>query len=113
MAGTPITISQALSWKKTLAERHNELVGLRNQNAVQETRFYGANVDKERVINPLYDVVALDKLISNLAREIRNLDEAVKTTNAATNVANYERDDDILGELTAAKAMPPMSGKIG
>src|SRR5437773_2351856 len=99
-----ITISQALSWRKTLTERHSELVNLRNQNAQQETRFYGANVDKERVFNPLYDVVQLDKLVSNLAREIRTLDEAIKATNVATNVLNYERKDEILGELTAAKA---------
>lgn len=97
-----ITISQALSWRKTLETRHNELVSLRNQNSIQETRFYGANTDREKIINPLYDVVALDKLVSNLAKEIRNLDEAVKQTNATTNVTAYNRNDDVLGELTAA-----------
>lgn len=105
-----ITISQALSWRKTLEARHNELVSLRNQNANEETRFYGANVDKERVIRPLYDVVALDKLISNLAKEVRNLDEAVKATNAAVNVTGYDRNDDILGEVTAAPA--PVASKV-
>lgn len=101
----PISISQALSWRKTLQDRHNELVNLRNSNAVKETRFYGANVEKERIIEPLYDMVALDKLVSNVAREIRLLDEAIKETNQTTTVKGYDRDDLVLGELTA-KAIP-------
>jgi hypothetical protein len=96
----PISISDALAWRKTLNERHDELVVLRNKNAAEETRYYGANVDKERVLKPLYDVVALDKLVTQVAREIRKLDEAVRATNQKTKVANYERDDDVLGELT-------------
>jgi hypothetical protein len=99
----PITISMALSWRKTLAERHGELVGLRNQNSVRETRYYGANVDKERVVEPLYDTVELDRTITAVAREIRNLDEAVKNTNQLTQVKDYERDDAVLGELVPVK----------
>lgn len=98
----PISISVALSWRKTLSERHQELVSLRNQNSIQETRYYGANVDKERVIAPLYNVVELDKAVTRIAREIRLLDEAVKATNQATTVQGYERDDSVLGELVAA-----------
>jgi len=99
----PITISTALSWRKTLSERHNELVSLRNQNAQQETRYYGANVDKERVIEPLYDVVELDNPVTSIAREVRLLDEAIKATNQVTEVKGYERNDDVLGTLVAAK----------
>lgn len=84
-------------------ERHSELVALRNTNAVRETRYYGANVDKERVIDPLYDVVELDNLTTKIAREIRLLDEAVKATNQNTKVEAYERDDEVLGSLVAAK----------
>ena|SRR5258708_6786150 len=98
-----ISLSVAMSWRKTLQDRHNELVQLRNQNSVQETRFYGANVDKERVIEPRYDVVALDNLVTNVAKEIRKLDEAIKNTNMATTVIDYDRDDAVLGELVAAK----------
>jgi hypothetical protein len=97
-----ITISQGLGWRKTLLERHNELVGLRSQNSVRETRFYGANVDKERIVEPLYDVVALDNLITRLAREIRDLDEKIKDTNTKTEVAGYDRKEEVLGELVAA-----------
>lgn len=99
----PITLSTALSWRKTLLERHAELTGLRNTNAVRETRYYGANVDKEKVIDPLYDVVKLDELITKIARETRTLDEAIKATNNAVNVQGYERNDDVLGTLVAAK----------
>src|ERR1700693_5557366 len=91
----PISLSVALGWRKTLMERHGELVGLRGQNATRTTQYYGANVDKERVIDPLYDVVELDRLITNVAREVRFLDEAVKLTNQATEVTNYIRDDSV------------------
>jgi hypothetical protein len=100
MTKGPISLSVALSWRKTLMERHGELVGLRNQNANRRTEYYGANVDKERVIDPLYDVIELDRLITNVAREIRFLDEAVKETNQITEVKGYVRDDSVLGELT-------------
>lgn len=100
-----ITLSVAMSWRKTLQDRHTELVSLRNQNSVQETRYYGANVDKERVIEPRYDVVALDNLITEVAKEVRKLDEAIKNTNMATEVLGYSRNDDVLGTLKpAAKA---------
>lgn len=99
----PISISVALGWRKTLLERHAELIKLRSENANLETRYYGANVDKERVVEPLYDVVSLDNTISRIALEIRKLDEAVKATNQATTVADYERTEAVLGELVAAK----------
>lgn len=98
-----INLSVAMSWRKTLQERHDELVGLRNQNSTQETRFFGANADKERVIKPRYDVVALDNTITAVAREIRKLDEAIKATNMATDVIAYDRNDAVLGELVPAK----------
>lgn len=104
---TAISISAAISWKKTLQERHDELVGLRNQNSATERRYYGANADKLHVVEPLYDLVALDNAITRIAREIRILDEAVKTTNQSTNVKDYERDDEILGELVARKVSTP------
>lgn len=98
-----ITISSALGWQKTLRDRHVELMQLRNQNSTRETRMYGANVDKERIIEPLYDVVELDNLITSVAREMRLLDEAIKTTNQNIMLVGYERDDKVLGVLVAAK----------
>lgn len=96
-----ISISAAIGWHKTLEARHSELVSLRNSNSHQEVRTYGQN-DKERIINPLYDVIALDKTITNVAKEMRNLDEKLKLTNLSTNVKDYVRDDSVLGELVPA-----------
>ena len=98
-----ITISEAMGWKATLQERHNELVSLRDQNSIRETRMYGANADKERIIEPVYEAVALDSLISKVAREVRKLDEAIKRTNGLTKVDGYDRDENVLGELTPVK----------
>lgn len=102
--GSKISVSEALSWKKTLQARHAELVGLRNQNSTQETRYYGANVDKERIITPVYDVKALDTLISGLAREMRLLDQSIKKSNQVTSLEDYLQDDSVLGELQAPSA---------
>ena len=92
-----ITISQALGWKKTLSQRHSELVELRNENSKKQTRYM---TETEKVNSePVYDVKKLDKLVSNVAREIRKLDEAIKTANAVTIVKDYDKNDGILGEV--------------
>jgi hypothetical protein len=94
-----ITINEGLAWLKTLKKRHEELLALRNDNAHRERRFYGASADREIVKEPVYDVKALDKIVTRIAREIRLLDQALKTTNAKTVVERYEQDDTVLGEL--------------
>ena len=94
-----ITINEGLAWLKTLKKRHEELLALRNDNAHRERRFYGASADRELVKEPVYDVKALDKLVTRIAREIRLLDQALKATNARTVVERYEQDDSVLGEL--------------
>lgn len=92
-----MTISQALTWMKTLRARHQELVQLRNESGATHRRMFG---EKEHVEKPLYNVKALDKLITRLANEVRKLDEAIKDTNAKTEVAGYERDEKVLGEVS-------------
>ena len=99
-----ITVSEALTWQKTLKERHAELVNLRNTNAHRERTFYGKDSDKERVTEPLYDPKALDRTITGLTRELRILDEAIKRSNATTTLEGYWRDDAVLGELEAPVA---------
>lgn len=92
-----MTISQGLSWMKTLKERHTELVGLRNQNAHREERLFG---DKQTVKRePVYDVKKLDKLVNRVAMEIRRLDEAIKDTNGKTEVAGFKKDETVLGQV--------------
>lgn len=94
-----ITISEGINWKKTLEARYIELVALRNENSREEKHWHGADANKLVEKKPLYDVIELDKTITGLAREIRQLDQAMKTTNASTKIKEYEQNDDILGEL--------------
>ena len=93
-----MTIDEALRWMQTLKTRHGELVQLRNTNSKDQSRYFG---DREVVVEkPVYDVRALDKLINNVAKEIRKLDEAIKRTNAATQVLEYTKDETALGEIS-------------
>lgn len=94
-----ITLNEWLAWLKTLRGRHSELVNLRNQNAEKETRFYGANADKQVEKVPTYDVKALDRLIGGVAKEVRLLDAAIKRQNAVTKIEGYDQRDDVLGEI--------------
>src|SRR5436190_21842955 len=90
-----ITINEGLAWLKTLKKRHEELIALRNDNAHRERRFYGSAADKEIVKEPVYDVRALDKVVTRVAREIRLLEQAMKATNATTVIAAYDQDDSV------------------
>ncbi len=94
-----ISINEALAWQKTLKERHSELMGLRNENSFRETRYIGADANKEKTREPLYDVVHLDAMITRVAREMRLIDTALKVTNAQTTLVGYEHDEAVLGEL--------------
>jgi hypothetical protein len=94
-----ITLNEGLAWLKTLKKRHEELIALRDGNAHRERRFYGATADKEIVKEPVYDVKALDKSVTRVAREIRLLEQALKATNAKTVVEDYDQNDAALGEL--------------
>lgn len=97
--GRRISINEGLAWLKTLEKRHEELVALRNDNAHRERRFYGSSADKEIIKEPVYDVKVLDRLVTRVSREIRLLEQALKTTNAKTLVEAYDQDDAALGEL--------------
>jgi hypothetical protein len=94
-----ITLNEGLAWLKTLKKRHEELIALRNENAHRERRFYGATADKELVREPVYDVKVLDKSVTRVAREIRLLEQAMKSTNAKTAIDGYSQDDAALCEL--------------
>lgn len=92
-----ISISEGLGWLKTLKERHAELVKLRDTSAAAvEMDFQGKST--RRV--PVYNALALDKVIATLSREIRLCDTAIKTTNGQTEVKDYQLDDDVLAELS-------------
>ena len=92
-----ITIAQALGWKQTLQHRHNELITLRNDNSKQGFRLMGETEKVE--LKPTYDVKALDRLITSIAKELRILDEAIKTMNGVTILKGYDKNEDALGEI--------------
>ena len=93
-----MTIDEGLRWMSTLKTRHTELVGLRNSNSNERSRYFG---DREVAIDkPVYDVKALDKVVNQVAKEIRKLDEAIKKTNAVTTVLEYTKDEAALGEIS-------------
>ncbi len=92
-----MTISQGLSWMKTLKQRHQELVDLRNENSHKTDRLFG----EQKVIThePVHDVKKLDKMVNHVAMEIRKLDESIKEPNATTAIKDYEKNAVVLGEL--------------
>lgn len=95
-----ITISEGLSWAKTLKARHDELVSLRNENGFHERIFFrGANADKTTEKTPVYDIKKLDALVTQVAKEMRLLDAALKKTNATVNVVGYDQNDAVLGQV--------------
>ena len=92
-----ITIDEGLRYQKTLKTRHSELVSLRNENSKSSSRYFG---DREvKIDEPVYDVKVLDKMVNAVAKEIRKLDEAIKSTNAATQITGYTKDESAFGEL--------------
>jgi hypothetical protein len=98
MAGE-MTISEGLGWLRTMRERQAELIRLRDSNARSERRHLGIGGDKTVEVKPEYDVKALDKQITVLAKEIRLLDDALKRTNATVRISDFTKNEDVLGEL--------------
>lgn len=94
-----VTINEGLIWLKTLRARHTELVELRNQNSQRETRFYGANADKQIEKTPVYDVKKLDTLITSVAKEIRLCDQAIKRTNSTATLSGFDINEAALGQV--------------
>lgn len=95
MKRNTFTINELLALKKTLHERTNELKDLRKQLAVKE-RFFG-NADK--VVEPQYDVKAVDKKITTIQNTVFHIDAEVKRINAITNVSIELDVDNLLAPL--------------
>lgn len=93
-----VTVSEGIGLLKVLRERHQELVGLRNQNSYKESRYLGADANKVIEKNPVYDVKALDKTINQVALAVRQLDTAIKASNAITKLS-FTWDDSLLGKI--------------
>ena len=87
-----MTINKAMVILKALNSRRCELTALRSQVATKE--WYPG--DKEKVVEPQYDVKQLDKNIFLLENAILDIDSNTKESNAKTNID----DIDVTGLLS-------------
>ena len=88
-----MTINELLVLQKAVRERKNELSSLRSQLSTKERYFNIGNENK--VVEPQYDVKAVDKKIVELELFLFKADAAVKQSNASTQV-NVQADVDVL-----------------
>jgi ribosomal protein L29 len=88
-----MTINELLVLQKAVRERKNELSSLRSQLSTKE-RFFSMNTEN-KVVEPQYDVKAVDKKIVELELFLFKADAAVKQANATTQI-NIEANVDVL-----------------
>ena len=77
-----LTINEMLCLTKAVRQRMNELSALRSQISVK-TKYFG---DPNRVVEPQYDVKAVDKKIVELQNFLFSADAKIKSINARTAV---------------------------
>jgi len=77
-----MTVNKLLVLEKAIRERLNELRTLRNEVSKKEHWM----TDREKVVEPLYDVKKVDKKITELEQFLFNADAEIKGSNAVTKV---------------------------
>lgn len=92
-----LTINQALVYQKIVRERVNELKGLRSEVSKRESYLYAR--DEKRVVEPQYDVKAVDKKITELETFLLKTDMAIKQSNAVTEIDGEFNTDELLKPL--------------
>ena len=89
------TINEVFVAMKVVRERITDLKALRGQIAIKET-FFGA---KEKITEPLYSVLAVDKKIVELQNWLNGTDAKIKMSNAITQIDVELNMDDLLSPL--------------
>jgi len=79
-----ITINEALVLQKVIRERLNELKGLRNTVANRESFLFSR--EEKKVVEPQYDVKAVDQKMTVLQLFLLKSDTAIKKSNATTTI---------------------------
>lgn len=79
-----LTVNEALVIQKAVRERVNELRGLRQVVANRESYLYGK--DEKKVVEPQYDVKAVDRKVVELEIWLMRADSAIKSSNATTRI---------------------------
>src|SRR5436190_16413279 len=77
-----ITINEALVLQKAIRERLTELKHLRQTVATKESFLYAR--EEKKVVEPQYDVRAVDRKLTELQRFLLRSDTAIKRANATT-----------------------------
>ena len=78
-----MTINEALSLVKVVKERLAELKNLRDRVAVKETTLFD---QREKTVEPQYDVKEVDKKIAELETFLFKADSKIKQANATTQI---------------------------
>lgn len=78
------TINQVLVMQKAIRERVSDLKRLRGDVASRESYLYGK--DEKKVVEPQYDVKAVDKKLMELEKFLFHADVKVKHSNAVTEI---------------------------
>ena len=76
-----MTVNEAMVVAKALRGRLGELSSLRAQCATRDT-YYGA--DKNKVVEPMYDMKVLDKKCVEIENALLSIDTMIKQSNAMT-----------------------------
>lgn len=90
-----MTVSESLQLVKAIKQRVSSLEKLRDQVSVKET-YYSS---KDKTIEPLYDVKAVDAKLINLQQILFTLESAVKQSNAVTIVNVSISTEDVFEAL--------------
>jgi hypothetical protein len=80
-----ITINEALVLQKAVRERANELRALRASVSNKESYLYGR--EEKKVVEPQYDVKAVDRKVVELEKFLMKTDAAIKGSNALTKIS--------------------------
>ena len=76
-----MTVNEAMVLMKIVRGRLGELSSLRQSNSTRETSYYGQD---KKVVEPMYDVKALDKRCTELENFLLIVETKIKQSNAIT-----------------------------
>lgn len=96
MANT-ITINQAMVLAKALRGRLAELSSLRGEVAVRTSYYSSGN--KEKIVEPQYDVKKLDRMCVDIENFLLEIDGLIKDSNARTTIEVVTNGRELLKAL--------------
>ena len=92
-----MTVNEAIQFLNTLKSRVTQLRDLRKE--VSTKNVFAWSGDKDKIVEPQYDVKLLDKQVVKLENAIWRLDAHIKSINAKTLIELQIDPDDLLKPL--------------